>query len=110
MIYWIYLSIGIFTEVIGTTIMRALIHDNPILAQVVATVGISFSYYFVSKAVIKIPICVSYAVWSGVGLAGIAILSAVLFAEPMPKLKILGLFLVGLGMVVLNLEKKSKDA
>lgn len=110
MIYWIYLSIGIFTEIIGTTAMRALIHDNPILAQGVATVGISFSYYFVSKAVIKIPLSISYAVWSGVGLSGIALLSMLLFDEPMPPLKILGLVCIGIGMVMLNIERRPKNA
>lgn len=110
MIYWIFLALGIMTEIIGTVSMRALVFDNPIYGQIAATVGISFSYYFVAKAVVKIPVAISYAVWSGVGLGGISLLSALLFDEAMPLLKILGIIAVGIGMVILNMEQEPESA
>ena len=55
-----------------------------------------------------IPVGLAYAVWSGVGLAGISLLSWLLFAEAMPPLKLAGLSLVTAGMVAINLAKQEK--
>ncbi len=106
MIYWLFLLAGIITEITGTTLMRALVFGNPIYAQLAATVGISLSYYFVAKAVVKIPVAISYAVWSGVGLGGIALSSFLFFDEAMPVIKIIGRGFVAAGMVVLNMESE----
>lgn len=106
MIYWLFLFAGIITEVIGTTAMRAFIFDYPLLGQACATLGISCSYYLVSKAVVSIPLGISYAVWCGAGLGGISLLSWALFDEVMPPLKIAGLITVAIGMVILNCEKE----
>lgn len=102
MIYWLFLVLGICTEVIGTTALRALVFDQPVWGMVSATLGISLSYYFVAKAIKKIPLGIAYAVWAGVGLAGISLLSAVLFDESMPPLKIFALGLILAGMIILN--------
>lgn len=106
---WLFLFAGIVTEVIGTVSMRALIFDYPLLGQAFATMGISCSYYFVAKAVVHIPLGITYAVWCGAGLGGIALLSWILFGEAMPPLKIAGLITVGIGMLMLNYEKKKES-
>lgn len=70
MMPWLYLMAGIVTEIVGTICMRALVFNSPLYAQIAATAGISLSYYFVAEAVATIPIAISYAAWSGVGLGG----------------------------------------
>lgn len=107
--YWIFIFIGIFAEIIGTTGMRALVHSHPMLSQTSATVGIVISYFYVARGVEKIPMGIAYAVWSGVGTGGISLLSALLFAEAMPPLKIIGLLLIIAGMVAINLDKSDKE-
>lgn len=104
---WIMLFIGIAFEVSGTTTMRALAENHEYLSLLAATLGISASYFFASRAMEIIPVGIAYAAWSGIGLAGIAVLSYFLFAEPMPLLKLLGLALIIWGMVVINLNKSA---
>ncbi len=40
------------------------------------------SFYLLSVAVTKLPIGTAYAVWTGIGAAGTAILGMILFSEP----------------------------
>lgn len=106
MLSWIALLTGILCEIAGTTGMRALNESHPALSQASATAGIVISYFCVSRAVEKIPMGIAYAVWSGLGTGGISLLSMLLFAEPMPPLKVLGIALVIAGMIVINTETK----
>lgn len=102
---WIFLFLGILSEVVGTTGMRALLFSHPMLSQASATLGIIIAYFCVSRSIETLPMAVAYAIWSGVGIGGISLLSALLFAEAMPPLKIAGLALVIWGMAVVNLGR-----
>lgn len=107
--YWLMLFIGIGLEVAGTTLMRALAENEPLLSLLIASLAISVSYFFTSRAMLLIPAGLAYAVWSGAGMAIIAFLSWLFFAEPMPPLKLLGLFVVIWSMVVLNLARPAEN-
>lgn len=102
---WIFLFLGTFFEVAGTTGMRALLFSHPMLSQTSATLGIIIAYFCVSRSVETIPMAVAYAIWSGAGIGGTSLLSALLFAEAMPPLKIAGLVLVIWGIAVVNLGR-----
>lgn len=104
MLSWIALIAGILFEIAGTTGMRALNETHPALSQASATAGIVASYFCVSRAVEQIPVGIAYAVWSGLGIGGISLLSMLLFAEPMPPLKIVGIALVIVGIFVINTD------
>ena len=109
--FWLSLFVGILSEVAGTTGMRALAFDHPLLSQLSAAVGIVIAYFCVSRSVERIPMGVAYAIWSGVGTGGISLMSFLLFAEPMPPLKIFGLACIIAGMIVIDLKpKEGQDA
>ena len=102
---WIYLFAGIFCEIAGTTGMRALLYVSPELSQASATAGIVVSYFLVSRAVERIPMGLAYAIWSGIGTAGVCLLSFLLFQEAMPLAKVAGIAFVIAGMLAINLDK-----
>ena len=102
---WLYLFTGIFCEIAGTTGMRALLYASPELSQASATAGIVVSYFLVSRAVERIPMGLAYAIWSGVGTAGVCLLSFLLFQEAMPLVKVAGIAFVIAGMLAINLDK-----
>ena len=102
---WLYLFTGIFCEIAGTTGMRALLYASPELSQASVTAGIVVSYFLVSRAVEHIPMGLAYAIWSGIGTAGVCLLSFLLFQEPMPAVKIAGIACVIAGMLAINLDK-----
>lgn len=103
--FWLMLFIGIAFEVTATSSMRALANNHPVWSLIAASTGISASYFFASRAMEKIPVGLAYAVWSGVGLGGIALISWLFFDEAMPPLKLFGLGLIIWGMVIINMDK-----
>ena len=61
------------------------------------------SVWFLALAVRTIPIGTGYAVWTGIGAVGVAILGMVLFDEPRTLLRILSILLIVAGIAGLKL-------
>ena len=61
------------------------------------------SFYLLSAAVQVIPIGTAYAVWTGIGAVGAAILGIILFSEPLTWLRGLCILLILSGIAGLRL-------
>jgi len=61
------------------------------------------SFVFLSKAIREIPVGTAYAVWTGIGAVGTAILGVILFREPLNLLRVASILLVVAGIVGLKL-------
>lgn len=66
--------------------------------SLLTAVGMIASFYFLAQALKTIPVGTGYAVWTGIGAAGTAILGIVLFAESaaLPRLACIGMILAGI--------------
>ena len=60
-------------------------------------------FYFLSLTLDTIPIGVAYAVWSGVGVATITLVSFVLYDQKIDVAGLVGIGLIVAGVVVLRL-------
>ncbi|MEC8399523.1 MAG: SMR family transporter, partial [Candidatus Thermoplasmatota archaeon] len=69
----------------------------------VVLVGYSAAFYFLSLTLDTIPIGVAYAVWSGVGVATITLVSFVLYDQKIDVAGLVGIGLIVAGVVVLRL-------
>ena len=58
--------------------------------------------YLLTFVVNKLPIAIVYATWSGLGIFTIAILGYVFFKQTLAWQAILGLFLIVIGVVLVN--------
>ena len=67
-------------------------------ATVVTIVLMIGSFYVLAQAVRTMPIGTAYAIWTGIGAFGTAILGMVLFKEPatLPRMGFLALIIVGI--------------
>ena len=68
MYYWIMLALAVIAEVASTIGMKYAATHSPVLGYLFMAVMISLSMYAFSRAVMHIPLAVSYAVWEGAGL------------------------------------------
>ena len=64
--------------------------------------GMVASFVFLSQALKTIPVGTGYAVWTGIGAAGTAILGMVLFAESSSAMKVISLLCIILGIIGLK--------
>ena len=102
MIYWLALSGAILLEVAGTTSMKLSYGFSRPLPSVLLFVFYGMSFTLMTIAVKKIDMSVSYAIWSGVGTALIALIGIGWFKEPLTSLKIVSIVLIVAGVFGLN--------
>ena len=102
MYYWIFLSIAIVTEVIGTLSMKYSAEGWPIVGLIIMYIMLILSYSSLAIAVIRIPLAVAYGAWESVGLVLIAIFSALLFSEPLTLIKALAITMIIVGIILLD--------
>lgn len=69
----------------------------------ITVVFMILSFVFLSKALREIPVGTAYAVWTGIGAVGTAILGIILFSEPLGLLRVVSMLLVIAGIIGLKL-------
>jgi quaternary ammonium compound-resistance protein SugE len=100
---WIYLLIAGLME-IGWAVGLKYTEGFTRFWPSVATIGAMIvSFFFLSQALKTIPVGTGYAVWTGIGAAGTAILGIILFNESREILRMLCLLLIVIGIVGLKL-------
>ncbi len=108
---WVYLGLAIFSEVIATASLKSTEGFTRLVPSIVVLVGYAAAFYFLSFTLDTIPIGVAYAVWSGVGVATITLVSFVVYDQKIDAAGLLGIGLIVAGVVVLRLfSEASVDA
>jgi len=103
---WIYLICAITMEVIGTTNMKLSQGFTKTLPSILMFVFYGFSFAFLTLALKKIDLSLTYAIWSGVGTALIAAIGVLYFKEPVTAIKIVSIGLIVIGVVGLALVEQ----
>lgn len=100
---WIWLTIAGLLEVVwavGLKYTEGFTRPWPSALTVAAMAG---SIYFLALAVRVIPIGTGYAVWTGIGAVGVAVLGMILFGEPRTLLRVGCILLIVAGIAGLKL-------
>mgnify|MGYP000016747255 CR=1 FL=1 len=95
MLPYFLLALSIGLELFATTMLKASDGFTRPLQTVACVCGYVGSFY--------IPLSVTYATWSGVGLVVTALISVFIFSEGYNMYTILGIGLIVVGVVILNL-------
>jgi len=95
---WIYLLIAGITEIVWAIGLKEAHGFTVLLPSIVTIIFIVVSFFLFAKAMETIPIGTAYAIFTGIGAAGTAVVGILLFAEGAGagKLFFLGLLLVGI--------------
>ena len=104
---WIYLFIAGLLEIgwaIGLKYTDGFTRLWPSVATGACMIA---SFVLLALALKTIPVGTGYAVWTGIGAAGTAILGMIFLGEPREVLRILCLVLIVAGVVGLKLVSKS---
>ena len=90
------------TEVIATASLKSTEGFTKLWPSIVAVIGYCLAFYFLSLTLDTIPIGVAYAIWSGVGIASLAIISVLIFDQKIDLAGAAGMALIIAGVVVLR--------
>jgi small multidrug resistance pump len=104
---YIYLSIAIIAEVIGTSLLKStegFTKPGP-TALVLATYGVAF--WMLSLTVKTMSVAIVYAIWCGGGIFLIAMIGWVFLKQQLDFPAVLGICLICAGVVVIQLFSNS---
>jgi small multidrug resistance pump len=99
---YLFLIGAILCEVAGTMLLPISQNFTKIIPTVALSMFYLLAFYLLTFVVNKLPIAIVYATWSGLGIFTIAILGYVFFKQNLSWQAIMGLFLIILGVVLVN--------
>ncbi|WP_028608334.1 DMT family transporter [Paenibacillus harenae] len=100
---WLYLIISGFGEVGGVTFMKLSDGFKRWRGTAGAIAAGFVSFYFLSKALLTIPISTAYGIWTGIGSIGSVVLGMSLFGESRDWRKVLFLAMIITGVIGLKI-------
>ena len=99
---WIWLTVAGALEIVWATGLKYADGFTRLAASAITLAAMVGSVYFLALAVRTIPIGTGYAVWTGIGAVGVAIVGMILFGEPKTMLRIGSIVLIVAGIVGLK--------
>jgi small multidrug resistance pump len=98
---WLMLAGAIGAEVVATLALRGTAGAFRPLPTVVVVAGYLISFVLLALALKTLNVGVVYAIWSGVGTAGVAIAAVYLYGEHLNAAAIGGMVLIVVGVAIL---------
>ena len=103
---WILLLLAIGSEVIGTSCLKLSQGFSRPIPTLVVLAAYSTSMLLLSRVVQIIPLGITYALWSGIGIIAI-VLVGLLAYEQVPSLgQLVGIATITAGVIIVNLTGK----
>lgn len=100
---YVFLAAAIVLEVIGTTLLKASDEFTKLWPSIGTGVSYIGAFYFLSLTLRTMPTGVAYAIWSGIGIVLVSLLSWFLFKQRLDFPAIAGMGLIIAGVLVINL-------
>lgn len=101
--HWIYLAVAIVAEVVATSALKASSGFSRPGPTMLVVAGYGIAFYCLSLTLKTLPVGIAYAVWSGLGIVLVALVSWLLYEQKLDLPAIVGMALIISGVLVLNL-------
>lgn len=100
---WINLAIAGILEVLWAISLKYTEGFSKLWPTLFTVVGMVASFYFLAQALKVIPVGTGYAIWTGIGAAGTAILGIFLFDESATPARLACITVIVAGIIGLKL-------
>ena len=101
---WALLMSAIGVEVVATAALPRTENFREPLWTAVVLSGYALSIWLLALVIKQIPVSIAYAVWSGLGTAGIVMVGVLFMDERLDLVKAATLLMIVAGVVILNLH------
>ena len=101
--HWIYLATAIIAEVIATSALKASHEFTRLVPTLIVVTGYLTAFYFLTLSLRVIPVGIAYAIWAGLGIVLIAIISWIVYGQKLDLPALVGMGLIISGVLVINL-------
>ena len=103
---YIFLALAIIFEIIATTFLKKSEEFSKLWPSVITVIGYASAFYFLSLTLRHIPVGITYAIWSGVGIVFITMIGIIAFKQVPDLPAIIGILLIVIGVIVINVFSK----
>lgn len=104
---WIVLILAGIFEIAWAIGLKYTEGWSRLVPSVFTGIAMMISFFLLSSAVKTLPIGTAYAVWTGIGIVGAAILGIFLFKEPIGLSRLFFIVLILIGIIGLKFSSQS---
>ena len=105
---YFYLALAIIAEVIATSSLKASSEFTKLLPSLIVITGYGIAFYLLTLVLRSIPIGITYAIWSGVGIILVAVVGAIFYKQIPDLPAIIGMALIVSGVVIIHIFSKTQ--
>ena len=99
---YLFLALAIILEITGTSFVKDTEGFTKWLPSIICLLTICLSYYLMSHVVNFVPVGITYATWSGLGIAAITIIGIFKYNQIPNIPTIIGLSLIVVGVIIIS--------
>lgn len=100
-IYWL-LAAAIAAEVMATSALKASDGFTHAWPSAIVVIGYGISFYLLAQVLKILPVGITYAIWSGVGIVLVTLIGWGVFQQRLDWPAIIGIALIMAGVLVIN--------
>jgi small multidrug resistance pump len=100
---WVLLLLAITSEVIGTSCLKLSEGFSKPIPTLVVLVAYSTSMLMLSRVVQTIPLGITYALWSGIGIVAIVLVGFFAYKQVPSPGQLVGIATITAGVIIVNL-------
>ena len=103
---WILLLLAITSEVIGTSCLKLSQGFSRPIPTLVVLAAYATSMLLLSRVVQTIPLGITYALWSGIGIIAIVLVGLLAYQQVPSPGQLVGIATITAGVIIVNLSGK----
>ena len=104
---YVYLALAIIAEVAATSALKASEEFSRLIPSLIVVVGYSVAFYFMTLVLRVMPVGVTYAIWSGLGIVLVTVAGFFLYRQTPDIPAMLGMGLIISGVVVIHVFSRT---
>lgn len=101
-IHYVYLFVSVVAEAVGYAALNASAQFTRLWPSLLVIGGFAGSFYFLTLALKYLPLGITYALASGLGIIVVSLAGVIVFGQRLDLGAVIGLGLIIAGMVVIN--------
>ena len=103
---WVLLLFAITSEVIGTSCLKLSEGFSKPIPTLVVLVAYATAMLLLSRVVQTIPLGITYALWSGIGIVAIVLVGLFAYKQVPSPSQLVGIATITAGVIIVNLTGK----
>ena len=104
---YFYLAIAVISEVVATSALKASEEFTKFFPSLIVIIGYAAAFYFFTLILRTIPVGVTYALWSGLGIVLVTLAGIFLYKEIPDLPAIIGIAFIIVGIIIIYLFSKT---